>query len=138
MLILLGLAPAVTATAQDGAESAIRQAETRRFQALVQQDTGALTPLLGDDLTYVHTNGKRDTKRTLLDAVRSGQLVYEEITPQETHVRVFDDMAVVTGRIWMRAGTRIQMLGFSLTYTSVYVRRQNRWLLVAWQSTRSS
>ena len=116
--------------------SPVRAAEQRRFQAMVAIDLRALDTLLAEELTYTHTTGDVDTKASLLDALRTGRLAYDSITPADVRMRVYAGIAIVTGtaRVDVRADGVARHLG--IRYTEAYVRRDNRWELVVWQSTR--
>ena len=117
-------------------DSAVRVTEHGRFHAMTNVDLRALDTLLAEELTYTHTTGEVDSKASLLDALRTGRLVYDSISPADVRVRVYGGSAVVTGtaRVQVRANGAIQRL--SLRFTEVYVRRAGRWELVVWQSTR--
>lgn len=117
-------------------DAEVRATEGRRFQAMTTVDLRALDTLLAEELTYAHTTGEVDTKASLLDALRTGRLVYDSISPADVRVRVYGGSAVVTGtaRVEVRADGAVRRL--SIRFTEVYVRRAGRWELVAWQSTR--
>ncbi|MCU0355670.1 MAG: nuclear transport factor 2 family protein [Cytophagales bacterium] len=68
LLACIGLANAQNATFGGGSEDekAVRQTEMRRFELTVQKDLKALAELLGDDLTYTHSNGLLDGKEQYL------------------------------------------------------------------------
>jgi hypothetical protein len=125
--------PDVGAAAPDVA--AVHAAELARFTAMISRDFGALDTLLAEELAYTHTSGVRDTKTTLLEALRSGRLAYDSIVPAAVQVRLYREMAVGTGdaQVQARAGGAVRRL--HIRFTEVYVRRTGRWELVAWEST---
>jgi len=128
--------PASQAIARVTAESEVRLAERQRFDAMMKQDVAALDTLLDDDLTYVHTGGDLQSRDEFLDMIRKQTLVYESIAPSEVHVRVYDGLAVATGRSQQRVRNASGVLNFAIRFTEVYVRRDGRWLLAAWEATR--
>jgi len=121
---------------QGGTETAIRQVENRRLQAMMQLDFAALESILDDELTYTHTNGRVDGKSQLLSAMRSGALIYESIEFVEAQIRVYDTAAVVAGTASMKVKAGTQQLNFQARFTDVYVKQNGLWKMVAWQSTR--
>jgi hypothetical protein len=128
-------------TAQSGAskidaDAMIRQLEARRVQAMIQFNPTTLDSIFADDLTYTHTNGRVDSKQQLLAALQSGELKYEEINYLETNVRIYGEVAVVTGSAGMKVQAKSQTLGFNLRFMNVYVKQKGFWKMVAWQSTR--
>jgi hypothetical protein len=120
------------------AESEIRQAERQRFEAMTKQDVAALDTLLDDELDYVHTGGNLESRKQFIDAIRNKTLVYESIVPSEVRVRVYDGLALAMGRSRMQVGNASGVSSFEIRFTEVYVRREGRWLLTAWEATRVS
>ena len=118
------------------AESEVRVAESQRFEAMLKQDAPALDALLDADLTYVHTGGDLQTKAQFVELIRSKKLIYESIAPSEVRVRVHDGLALATGRSQMRVRNATGVSSFGIRFTEVYVRREGRWLLTAWEATR--
>jgi ketosteroid isomerase-like protein len=138
----LALACAVTLAATVLAQPAtdpgkeVREANVRRFAAMVRADTAELDQRLADDLTYIHSTGELNDKAQLLAAITSKATQYHSIEPWDTDVRVYGETAVVTGRVAMKVTAKGQDLAFVARYTAVYVRRDGTWKLAAWQSTR--
>jgi hypothetical protein len=94
---------------------------------------------MADDVTYIHASGKVDTKKSYLDAIRSGQLHYLSWQPKGLHVRVMGDGAVIDGEYLVRVrDSRVQPNPFDINIfiLTVYERRNGRWQQIAWQSTR--
>jgi ketosteroid isomerase-like protein len=118
------------------AEHEIRQRETRRFEAIVQKDLAALDDILSDDLSYTHTTGTHETKTEFIGKLKSGQLKYESLTPEDIRVRVYGTTGVVTGVARVKVQVKGEALRFRLRFTDVYVKKENRWQMVAWQATR--
>lgn len=118
------------------AESEVRLAERQRFEAMTKQDVAALDTLLDDELDYVHTGGKLESRQQFIDMIRDRTLVYESIEPSEVRVRVYDGLALAMGRSAMRVRSASGVSSFDIRFTEVYVRREGHWLLTAWESTR--
>lgn len=137
LLFAIGCArPPSRVIARITAERDVRAAERQRFEAMQRQDITALDTLLDEDLTYVHTGGELQSKSEFIDLIRSRGLVYESIAPTEVRVRVHGDIAIVTGRSQMRVRSATGVSSFGIRFTEVYVRRNQRWLLTAWEATR--
>ena len=118
------------------AEQEIRQRETRRFEAVVRGDVAALDDILSDDLTYTHATGVHETKAEFIAKLKSGQLKYESLTPEDLRVRVYGATGVVTGVARVRVQVKGELLSFQLRFTDVYVKKGDRWQMVAWHATR--
>lgn len=65
---------------------AIRGLERDRFRAMVEGDGPTLDALLAENVSYVHTNGKRETKRQFIDAITAGRRRYRQIEIQSQDV----------------------------------------------------
>lgn len=120
-----------------GAAQHVQAAEDARFAAMVAADTAALAGMLADDLVYVHSSGRVETKDEFLKAIGSQAIKYLAFVPKERRVTLLDDKAaVITGRADARVITGGQELGFDVRYTAVYGHAADRWQLRAWQTTR--
>lgn len=132
---LLAAALALPARAHaQSAEQAVRQVEDRRIKALVDDDVATLEAIFADDLTYTHSSAAVDTKASYIAALRSGKTKYESVDRQPSTVRVYGDVAVMTGEALVGLRGRAEKL--ALRYTLVYVKQGGQWRMVAWQSTR--
>lgn len=118
------------------AEQEIRQRETRRFEAVVRGDIAALDDILSDDLSYTHASGVHETKAEFLGKLKSGQLKYESLTPEDMRVRVYGTTGVVTGVARVKVQVKGESLSFQLRFTDVYAKKGDRWQMVAWHATR--
>lgn len=117
-------------------DDAVELLERRRFAAMVAQDLEALEPMLAEELNYGHSNGEVETKPQFLETIRTGRIKYEALDVKKLDVRLYDDIALVTGSVACKAQVGGQPLQIDLRYTDAYVRRDGRWQLIAWQSTR--
>ncbi len=117
-------------------EQEILQTERRRFEAMVKGDLATLERILADDLQYTHSNGVFDTKASFIATLKSGELQYQGVTPEDLCARVYGSTAVVTGVSLMNVRVRGQQASFRVRFTDVYVKRDDRWQMVAWHATR--
>lgn len=118
------------------AEREILQLENRRFDAMTRADATALDRILADELSYTHSTGRLDSKAAFIASLKSGQLKYESISTQDVRVRVIGDAGVVTGRALMKVRSGAQSMSMLVRFTDVYLKRDGRWQMIAWQSTR--
>jgi ketosteroid isomerase-like protein len=129
----VGLAASAAA---DDATEAVLAAQDRRMAATVAADVATLAALMTDDLSYTHSNGIVETKAEFLEALRTGKHVYRSITPDARRVRVYGDVAVVSGpcRITVVPGGTPTEIG--LYFTELYFQQNGHWLMALWHSTR--
>jgi hypothetical protein len=113
----------------------LRDLETRRAVAMVGADVATLERLFAPELRYGHANGAIESRSELLGRLRSGALRYERLEPRDLDVRLAGDVALVRGLAAVRALGTAGKVDATLAYLAVYVNRDGRWQLVAYQST---
>lgn len=116
---------------------AVRELERERFRAMVDGDGPSLDTLLADNVSYVHTNGKRETKRQFIDGITGGRRRYRQIEVQSQDVLpVGLETCVVTGRALIEMEANNGALLFPIAYTAIHTQEDGQWRLIAWQATR--
>src|SRR5215204_5285024 len=89
-----------------GAEDALNQAERDWASAVVKKDYAVLDRVLSDDLAYTHSDGRLDTKKALIESLRSGKQTYNAAEHQSIDVKMLaKDIALVRSRIRMTAAS---------------------------------
>jgi len=123
----------------DSARSEVLAVERARVAASVSHDVAVLDRILRDDLSYVHASGRIDTKKSLVDAIRSDELHYIAWTEKEIHVRLNRDTAIVDGGYGVKVINRKvspEIADSDVLFLAVYVRDGGHWRLMAWQTTK--
>jgi Domain of unknown function (DUF4440) len=116
---------------------AIRGLERERFRAMVDGDVPSLNQLLSDQASFVHTNGKRETKQQFIDAISAGHRRYRQIEVQSQEVLPFgSEICVVTGRALFEIEANSGALLYPIAYTAIQAHEKGQWRLVAWHATR--
>lgn len=118
------------------AESEVRVAEHQRFQAMAKRDLVALDTLLDDDLTYVPGKGSIQSRKEFIDAIKKRKTVYDSIAAHDVRVRVYHGLALATGRAEQHVRDAKGASTVTVRFTEIYVRREGRWLLSAWEARR--
>jgi ketosteroid isomerase-like protein len=113
-------------------------ADESRRQAMLQGDVRALDSLLADDVTIVWGDGTTDNKAATLELFRSGRLRYQQSDYENTRVRLFGDIAIITGDARVKAVSDGESIAHLVRVTRVYALRQDRWQLVSVQTTRAA
>ena len=132
-LVLFGQA----AVADDeSAEKSAMAFQLSRFKAMIDVDMETLEASLAEDLTYSHTTGWTETKSEFLLTVESGKINYMAVTPRDVAVRIYGDVAVITGLSDMQGTVGDRELSFTIRFLDVSRRVGDSWQLVAWQSVR--
>jgi uncharacterized protein (TIGR02246 family) len=124
-----------TARVQAQVEDSVRAVEMSRRQALLAADTAALSRLLAPDFVEISRLGTVRTRADNIRDIASGALHLTSVTYDSLTVRVYGDVAILTG-IADNTGT---MRGFPFSgkvrYSRVFVRRDGRWQAVLMQQT---
>lgn len=110
--------------------------ERARFKAQIAMDVPALRPMLADDLVYCHSTGVCQNKEEFIGFVTSGTNQYLAMDVMYMTPRVVDGAVVVNGKLDIRVIANGKEQHFQGIYTDVYAKRDGRWQLVTWQSTR--
>jgi len=119
-----------------GAEADVLRADDSRFEAMRKEDWTALDAALADDLTYVHSTARLESKAEHVANLRAGKPHYRGIAPRERWARVLGDVGIVNGVSAMHVERDGMEQRFTVRYLAVYVRAGGRWRMTAWQSTR--
>ncbi len=122
--------------AQSSEELAVRMLSQKKYDWLIGHQADSLDRMLDDRLQFVHSNGWVQTKREVLDDMRSGKLVYQRVTIKEAVVRLYDKTAVVNGLGTFEGVNSGNAFKLNLRYTEVYVFDQGRWMMVSRHSNR--
>ena len=110
--------------------------ENRRFAAMTQADTAALSRLLHEDLIYIHSNALTESKAQHLAAIAAKRLVYQKMTPENVKVRRYGKTALTNGTVQVKGLLNDKPFELNLAYTAVYRKKRGIWRLLNWQSTR--
>ena len=117
-------------------EHEVIAADDRRFQAMVKQDWTALNAALADDLVYVHSTARVESKKEHVGNLQAGKPNYRGAAPRERTVRVRGDVAMINGVSDMHVENGGKEQRFTIRYLAVYAKIAGRWQMTAWQSTK--
>ncbi|MEA3121492.1 MAG: hypothetical protein QOH33_1047 [Paraburkholderia sp.] len=116
---------------------AIRVLERDRFRAMVDGDVPLLSELLSENVSFVHTSGRRETKQQFIDAICAGHRRYRQIEVQSQEIlTVGKETCVVTGSALFELEANNGALIYPIAYTSIQAQEDGRWRLIVWHATR--
>ncbi|MBL9188680.1 MAG: nuclear transport factor 2 family protein [Opitutaceae bacterium] len=117
--------------------AAWRAADDARIAAMVSADAKQLDVVFSDDLLYVHSNGKPDTKATFIPAITSGKSVYRSVTYEQRDFReVAPGLVHMTGRCRVQLGKTAPYNELYLSVLAAYRLEKGVWRFLAWQSAK--
>jgi ketosteroid isomerase-like protein len=130
----LGLAGEARAKDAKTVEQTLMQFERDWTDAVLKKDTAVLGKILADDWIGLGPSGTT-TKAQLLADVKSGENKIESQTLGEMKVRVFGDVAIVTGSDDEKSSYKGKDTSGHYVWTDVFVKRKGQWQAVASQGT---
>lgn len=116
-------------------EKEILALEDKRFGAMTAGDLKALEAMVHEELAYTHSSGVVDGKASWLESMRSGRVRYKSVSCSERKVRIFGDVALMTGRASIEADIGGQPKSLRLLFLNAWAKTPQGWKFVAWQST---
>ena len=125
-----------TGTETIGVEADVLRADDRRFEAMRRGDWAGLEAALAEDLTYVHSTARLESKAEHVANLRAGKPHYRGIAPRERQARVHGGIGVVNGVSEMHVERDGKAQRFTVRYLAVYAKAGEHWRMIAWQSTR--
>ena len=117
------------------AQATIQTLEEKWNQSRIAGDARQVANLLDDDWKLTHVDGKVEGKEPYVQGIASGGRQIQSIEVHERKVRIFHDVAVVTGEALQRGYRRGELRVGRLRFTHVWVRHSKTWRMLLSQST---
>jgi ketosteroid isomerase-like protein len=114
-------------------EDAVLELEAKRIRAMNEADPDAMLSLLQDDHVHVMANGVVADKKGAAEGVRN---IPRTVEPGQLKVRVYGDIAIVTGPQTNHERINGQPVTLQLFVTRVARRTDGVWRFVSMQATR--
>src|SRR5258705_11153632 len=105
-------------------------------KALMSADLDTLARIFADDYVEYNESGQAFTKQDVLNNFRTGAIRYPSIVSTGRTIRVFGDMAVVSGSESDEVEVAGQRTAVRYVYLDVLLKRNGEWKLVASQLAR--
>ena len=110
-------------------------AEQAWLEAHTALDVEAIDHLMHSDYTIIRPDGAVVGKEEALASYQDDARHWDYAQSDQLNVRLYDDTAVVIGRWRAKGVNKGEAFDYSARYTSVWVRHEGRWQMVADQST---
>lgn len=110
--------------------------DTMRFSKMIKLDTAYLNESLDDSLLYIHSMGLVESKSDHVLNILNGKIIYQTMNVLESKYTNKDDYIIGIGTI--RVKGRFEQIPFdvSLRYSDIYQRKNRKYKLIYWQSTK--
>ena len=115
--------------------SEVLEVHKARVRALIEADLETLDQIVADDLTFTTPHGTVLTKQMVFDSLRSGKMNVACMDVEDVVVREYGDMAILTYRTDTRYTDNDTLVDGSVRSTTVYLRLDGSWKLVAAQQS---
>lgn len=115
-------------------KSLISQKEKQLLEASKMHDTDVLNRLLHDDLIFNFPSSRMITKKSKIDAYRSGDISLHEIVSSEEIITVMEDVAVVSLKIYLKGQYREDEFDGYFRSLRIWKEFENDWKVIAGSS----
>lgn len=134
-LVFLLAAGVVRAAAP--AVEAVLKADRARLTAMMAGDGVALGRLMSDELRFVHSDGRIETKLDYVKNMLAGDTQYADAKTSGVEVMMPSaDVVIVIGAQEMRKRLGPTWSEIKLRYMAVWRNERGTWRMFAWQSMR--
>ena len=114
-----------------------RAADDARVAAMVSADPAKLAAAFSEELLYVHSNGRPDTKATFVESLTSGKSKYNSVTYEQREFReVAPGLVLMNGRCRVSLGKSAPFTELHLSFLAAYRLEKGAWRFLAWQSCK--
>jgi hypothetical protein len=104
-------------------------------EAYLRGDADAVERLCADDLIVTMSDMPVLTKADSLRILRSGRVKFKRYATSDVDIRVYDNAAVITGRLERTREAQGHEADDAWRFTKVYIRRSGKWQVVAWHAS---
>jgi ketosteroid isomerase-like protein len=132
-LLLFGCA---SAHGQDAAAALIAELTAQADhwdKAIVRKDRAAIEANMAEDFRQIDRTGNVETKSSCVESLLSPDLRIDPYVVEDFDVRVYGDVALLSGRTRMTGNYRGEPFASHYRYIDIYVRRGSEWKIVSVQ-----
>ena len=121
---------------QPSVEDTIMQLEREWSAADIAKDAATLDRILADDWNETDYEGHLVTKAMVLSDIKNNKTEVSTITNNDRKIRVFGNVAIVTGRDTEKSVDHGKETSGTYVYTDVFLNRNGKWQAVQSHSTK--
>lgn len=136
MLMQCFLMMALILSAQSKEETAVSAAVEKLSNAMIQADKTSLEALTAEALTYGHSSGLVEDKKTFIEKIVSGKSDFETITLSDQIIHVEGKTAIVRHILKAKINDGGKPADVQIKIILVWVKQGKNWKLLARQAVR--
>ncbi len=137
LTVFAGTARVVAQSTHDADVRELQRLETVWNEAHEHGDADALEKLWADDMEVAVPKMPVMTKADVLKFARSGRMKFLSYRTSDIRVRVYDNAAVVTGRLQRTRSMNAQDISDDWRFTKTYIREAHEWRVVAFHASEA-
>ncbi len=130
------LLTACAATPRENTASELTAQADRWDKAIVRKDRAAIEGNMAEDFRQIDGAGNVETKASFVTGLVSTDLEIDPYSVEDFDVRVYGDVALLSGRTRMTGRYQGKPFASHYRYIDIYVRRAGAWKIVSVQITR--
>jgi len=134
-LTLLSPATIVCQSSVDNDTAELNRLEKNWNESHERGDANALDALWADDMEVAVPKMPVMQKADVLKFARSGRMKFLHYQTSDTHIRLYGDAAVVTGRLQRTRVMNGQEISDDWRFTKTYVRQSGHWKVVSFHAS---
>jgi hypothetical protein len=136
LLSLLTLLFTLTAYGQTSEEKEVGAAVEALKKALIDGKETDLNAIAAEELSYGHSSGKVEDKKTFVERLVSGNSDFKTIQLSEQTIRIVGNIAIVRHRLVAETNDNGQPGNPSLSVLLIWQKQSGKWRLLARQATK--
>lgn len=125
--LMFGCSSATQKDDPEKVKAELAAVERRLIMAVQRKDLETLNEIWDDDYLGTAPNGRVVSKADLMAAVNDNVIQIETLEPEDLYVRLFDDVAVMTGKAAVKATVVNEPVDTSVRGTGIFIRRGGKW-----------
>ncbi len=129
----------VSARAAESPIEIVRRLDQARLVAMGTGDGAALVKILSDEMVFVHSDGRSESKTDYVKNMSAGDTAYSDLKTTEVSARqIAADVIVLSGAQEMKKKLGPSWSEIKIKFLSVWRNENGTWRMVAWQSMKPS
>ena len=112
-------------------EQQITENEKNLLEAFKNKDLKTLDELLHDNLLFILPNGLTESKASLLENYRNGDMVMTSISPSDYIINFIDDNAIVSVNLELTGKYFDHLIEAKFRYIRVWKLFSDKWKVIA-------
>jgi ketosteroid isomerase-like protein len=138
-LFVVALFGAVLAKAAESPTDIVQRIDQSRLEAMRKGDGTALARVFSDEMVFIHSDGRSESKKDYVKNMTAGDTAYTDIKTYDVNVRqIAPEVILLSGAQDMRKKLGSTWSDIKIRFLSVWKNEGGTWRMVAWQSMKPS